>query len=530
MERKNDHVARTPFRFLGITLGLMVWQGVGASELEIIHTARAGDTLIGIEREYLAPPYRWRGLKTLNHVDNPMRIPVGTPLRIPESWLRVEPRSARVVALNGDVTMNGRPLSADARVPAGAILRTGTGGFVTLAMPDESRLTVQPGSQAQVERMQGYKGITGQSTQINLEQGRLETTVTPQRGPAARYQIRTPTASLSVRGTAFRVGSDPAAQSSQAEVTEGEVAMNNASRADARALPAGYGVVARAGEAIPQPRPLLPAPLVGIPPILEQIDLAIPITPVAGAVAYRAQLARDDGFSDMVSAERLSSAVARYKGLPDGSYVLRVRAIDEAGLEGHDSTTRFSLRARPTPPRPASDGSLSWTPGPESGSRYRIQVAGSEGFERPLFEQDTDARSVEAALPPGRHGWRVASLRPDGQPGPWSRTAVSDIRPAPGGAQLSVFNNRLRFAWQGLAGQIYDVQIAADEAFTQVLLEERIGEAAVTWPSPGLGSYYLRLRARDPDGGVSPWSETQTLRPLLPMLTWSLSSPGRPSP
>lgn len=523
-------MVRPPLRLLGIAVSLMVSQGAGASELEIIHTAKAGDTLIGIEREYLAPPHRWRGLKTLNRVDNPMRIPVGTPLRIPESWLRAEPRSARVVALNGEVTMNGRPLSVDARVPVGALLRTGMSGVVTLAMPDESRLTVQPGSQAQLEKMQGFKGIAGQSTQINLEQGRLETTVTPQRGPAARYQIRTPTASLSVRGTAFRVGSDPTAQSSQAEVTQGEVAMSNASTAAAQALPAGYGVVARAGEAIPSPRPLLPAPLVSVPPVLEQVDLALPITPLAGATAYRAQLARDESFNDVVATDRLSGAMVRYKGLPDGDYVLRVRAIDEAGLEGYDSTTRFTLRARPTPPSPAADGSLSWVPGPESGVRYRVQVAGSEGFEQPAVERDTDALSIAHPLPPGRHRWRVASLRPDGKPGPWSASAVSDVRQAPAGAQLSVFNNRLRFAWPGVPGQIYDVQVSADPDFQQIVLEENIGEAAVTWPSPAPGSYYLRLRARDPDGGVSPWSSPQTLRPLIPLLTWSLSSPDRPSP
>lgn len=523
-------MVRPPFHLAGIALGLMASLGVGASELEIIHTARAGDTLIGIEREYLAPPHRWRGLKTLNRVADPMRIPVGTPLRIPESWLRVEPRSARVVALNGEVTMNGRPLSVDARVPVGALLRTGMSGVVTLAMPDQSRLTVQPGSQAQVEKLQGYKGIAGQSTQINLEQGRLETTVTPQRGPAARYQIRTPTASLSVRGTAFRVGSDPSAQLSQAEVTQGEVAVSNARASTAQALPAGYGVVARAGEALPQPRPLLPAPRVSIPAVLEQLDPVIPITPLAGAIAYRAQLARDEDFHDVVSTDRLNSATVRYPGLPDGDYVLHVRAIDEAGLEGYDSTTRFTLRARPTPPTPATDGSLSWVPGPESGHRYRLQIAGPEGFERPSIERDTDALSLAEALPPGRHRWRVASLRPDGRPGPWSSTAVSDIRQAPAGAQLSVFNNRLRFAWPGAPGQIYDIQIATDADFREIVLEENIGEAAVTWPAPAGVRYYLRLRTRDPDGGVSPWSAPQTLRMLIPLLTWSLSAPEHASP
>ncbi|HRH73579.1 MAG TPA: LysM peptidoglycan-binding domain-containing protein, partial [Zoogloea sp.] len=150
-------MARHPVPLLATALGLaLAGPGVHAADLEIVYTTRAGDTLIGLERQYLSAPFGWRGLKALNRIGNPMRLPVGTPLRIPENWLRAQPHTARVVAVSGDVTMDGKPLTPDSRVSAGAILRTGDGGFVTLALPDESRLTVQPGSQARLEKVQSF--------------------------------------------------------------------------------------------------------------------------------------------------------------------------------------------------------------------------------------------------------------------------------------------------------------------------------------------------------------------------------------
>lgn len=132
-------------------------------------------------------------------------------MRIPEGWLRAERRSARVLAVQGDVTSGGRPLAVGETLEGGAELRTGEGAFVTLLMPDESRLTLQPGGVVRLDKVQGFRGFDGQDTRVYLERGRVETSVMAQRGPAARYQIRTPTAVVGVRGTAFRVGSDLAA-------------------------------------------------------------------------------------------------------------------------------------------------------------------------------------------------------------------------------------------------------------------------------------------------------------------------------
>jgi hypothetical protein len=65
-------------------------------------------------------------LQSRNHISNPARMPVGSQLRIPEAWLRVEPRSARVLAVQGDVTVDGRRLAVDETLPGGSRLRTVT--------------------------------------------------------------------------------------------------------------------------------------------------------------------------------------------------------------------------------------------------------------------------------------------------------------------------------------------------------------------------------------------------------------------
>lgn len=525
-------VVSNSLRSLSLLAGLLVACGVCAAERELTYVTRPGDTLIGLEHQFLAAQFSWKNLQRHNHVFDSLRMPVGARLRIPEAWLRIEPRVAQVIALQGDVTMDGRTLSLDARVPAGALLRTGAGAFVTLVMPDESRLTVQPDSTARLEHLNGVSGFAGQHAEVYVERGRVETKVEAQRGPAARYRIRTPSASVTVRGTEFRVGADAIAHTAQTEVTGGEVAFDQAGVRATTALPSGFGVVARAGEPVPPPRPLLPAPsLASTPTRIEQVNFALPFGTVEKAAAYRAQIARDTDFKDVVTEGKFVSSPARFSDLPDGAYWLRVRAIDAEGLEGFDANQAFELRARPVAPavQLPADGVLAWDGAPEA-ARYRLQIATDESFAHLMVDRDVAAREAAPALPPGRYAWRLASLRENGERGPWGVAHAYVVQPVPGPVTLTTYNQRLRFAWPTVPERIYDVQVARDAAFSDLLVNQRIGEAALTMPAPANGTYYLRLRASAPDGTVSPWSGTQILRSVLILPWWSLSAPAAPVP
>ena len=104
------------------------------------------------------------------------------------------------------------------------------------------------------------------------------------------------------------------------------------------------------------------------------------------------------------------------------------------------------------------------------------------------------------------------------------------MRRTPGAASVTNYNRRLIFVWAGSAGQIYDVQLARDTAFSDLLVDQRIGEAALTVPEHTSGTYYFRRRSTDPDGGSSPWSGVQTLCSVFLLPAWSLSAPATPSP
>ncbi len=513
-------------------MGALASCGALAADRELIYTTRSGDTLIGLERQFLAAPFGWKNLQLHNRVLDSLRVPVGAKLRIPEAWMRIEPKMARVIALQGDVTMDGRALGLDAKVPAGAFLRTGVGAFVTLAMPDESRLTVQPQSAARLDKLHGVPGFSGQSAEVFLERGRVETRVEAQRGPAARYQIRTPTGSVAVRGTEFRVGANPDAHAAQAEVTGGEVQFNPAGSGAPKALPTGFGLVAKAGQALPPVRPLLPAPaLDGVPARFEQLALSLPFTPVDKATGYRAQVARDQAFADVVMDGVFTAPQARFTGLPDGTYWLRVRAIDDAGLEGLDASRTFEVRARPLAPTvlAATDGRLAWRAEGDA-ARYRVQLATDGRFATPLIDRGVDGLELAPQLAPGRYDWRVASVAADGHQGPWGEPHAFIVRAAPGPVSVTAYNQRLRFAWPGGGNQLYDVQLARDAGFTDLIADQRIGEAAFTVAAPASGTYYLRLRGTYPDGTTSPWSGVQTLRTFYLLPWWSLSSPAVSNP
>ena len=77
--------------------------------------------------------------------------------------------------------------------------------------------------------------------------------------------------------------------------------------------------------------------------------------------------------------------------LPDGDYVLRVRAIDAQGLEGRDADLRFRLKARPEPPLPSAPApravtvggrvEFAWAANPQAAT-YELQLAAEPTLTR----------------------------------------------------------------------------------------------------------------------------------------------------
>lgn len=512
-------------------------RGVAAGNPEeLLYTIQPGDTLIGIAATQLTEPARWQALKSLNRVADERRLRPGSTLRIPVDWVRHSPAQAIVVRSDGDATVDGRVPRAGEILVQGARIATGEQGSVTLRFADGATATVQPRTTLRLEQLQSLTIGGANRTRMLVERGRVENAVTPQRKPGALFEVRTPAAVAGVRGTRYRVADLEG--TALAEVLEGAVNVaGSAGGASGIELQSGFGVRVAAGGSPGAPVPLLAAPdLTGQPALQERTVVRFRIPALAGAVRYRARLAPDASF-EILRRDILSDGPEiRFVDLPDGEYVLGVRGIDASGLEGRDGVHAFRLKARPEPPfaaAPADRGkirgqqvALRWTAAAEA-DRYVVQVAADAGF-RELVIQAPDIRATtytpKHEFKPGRYAWRIASVRADGDRGPWSDAASFDVLPAPAAPEPPTLDDRnLVLRWPAEPGQRFLFQMAIDQGFAQPVVARRLEQPTITLPRPEPGIYYVRVQATDPDGFVGPFTATQRIEvPKPPPSPWLL--------
>jgi hypothetical protein len=339
-----------------------------ASEPVYLYTATQGDTLIGLGKRLLTDPARWPELAQANTLINPNRIGTGAQLRIPLRLMRSTPVPATLVSVTGRVQGGGAgaagALQTGQTVPEGGTVSTGPDGHVSIRLVDGTLLRLRPDSRLQLRESRELKDVGAVRSGARLERGRVEVEAAKAKPGRAGFTIDTPQGVLGVRGTEFRVavvgevGADPAQPpATRGEVLGGVVAVEG--RAGVERVTAGFGSIVDASGRVTPPVALLPPPDTrALPALQERLPLRFALTPVAGAARYRAQLASgaDEGRFERVLAELTSAspellfADLRETALPDGDYVIRLRAIDSLGLEGRDADHRFRLQVRPEPP------------------------------------------------------------------------------------------------------------------------------------------------------------------------------------
>ncbi len=500
-----------------------------------------GDTLIGLSDRLLNSPRDWPAVARHNRLPNPNYLVPGAVLRVPLPLLKTTLAVATVAQVQGDVKAAASPgatpsaLALGATLAEGAQVITGKDGYVTLKLQDGSAVRVQTNTQMQVERQRSYPDVGILESVINVISGRLTSLVQrfrPEDGKQTRHSVKTPLANLAVRGTEFRVTMDPQSGETRGEVLAGAVAVGADSPAGGvKAVAAGFGSVVDANKTVSDPIRLLAAPNVGqLATLLERTLLRFPLPVLQGARTYRAQFARDEAF-EVVVAEVVSAAPEiRVTNISDGSYYLRVRGVDARGLEGLDATHAFTLKARPEPPlttQPAPKGKMrasavtfQWAENTEASS-YHLQIAKDAGFKSLVFESKglKGAQSDPVKLAPGNYFWRVASLRKDGDRGPYGDAANFSLLPPPAQPEPPVVSgNSIQFRWSGEAGQKFQFELAQDEKFVKPILSRTLDQPGFDLPRPGPGTYFLRIRATDPDGFVGPYSAPQTFT-IAPCLT-----------
>lgn len=491
-------------------------------EDDVRYTIQKGDTLIGIAKAQLTDPARWRDIMALNRVVNDRRLQPGASLRIPADWIRQAPAQAIVVRSDGEASVDGRVPRAGESLAQGARIQTGEGGSLTLRFPDGATVTVQPRTTLQLAQVRTLETSGAGRTRVRLEQGRIENSVMPQRKPGALFEVQTPAAVAGVRGTKFRVADVEG--NVLTEVLEGVVSVAGiAGDPGGIEVKSGFGVRVSAAGRADAPAPLLAAPdLSGLPPLQERPLVRFRANTVPGAVRYRAQVAPDASFQAVLQESLTETAEVRFAGLSDGQYAMRLRGIDASGIEGFDAVHSFRLKARPEPPfasAPADRGKVRgqkvqfrWTSAAEA-DRYALQVAADPGFRNIVVEGMDLRETVYAAsheFVPGKYLWRIASIRKDGDRGPWGDPVTFEVLPAPAAPEPPALDDdKLSLRWAAEPGQRFLFQMARDAQFTRLHTERKLDQPTVTLPRPETGSYFIRVQATDPDGFVGPFTATQ---------------------
>ena len=111
---------------------------------------------------------------------------------------------------------------------------------------------------------------------------------------------------------------------------------------------------------------------------------------------------------------------------------------------------------------------------------------------------------------PATYYWRLASIRADGDAGPFGSAQSFEIRPQPPAPNApKVGDKSISFSWDALPGQTFGFQLSRDLGFNPPLLERQLSQPGVELTLPGTGRFYVRVRATDPDGFVGPFSSPQ---------------------
>lgn len=345
----------------------------------IAYTVKASDKLITLSQTVLSSPSAWPEVARFNQLKNPNQLSVGQVLALPLDLLKPIALSGKIISASGTVRVNQSAAIAGSAVPEGAQIDTGSDGVALLELADGSRLTVLPKSIAQVILQRAYStnqadlqaGASSSTTwfsgAIRLVQGSIDTLASKLTRRAQPLEVTTPTSVVGVRGTQFRVSYTPdSSPAARTEVLEGLTQASNPKTNSQAAIAGGFGAAILPQDRVITVRPLLPAPVLrdavdpsaqvaSVQEVLrsEQGIGRLDFAPIAGAANYRIQISDSPLFASLQANLISNSANADISATPNGPWHIRIRGIDDIGLEGYDKQYRIELKDAPKQPAKA---------------------------------------------------------------------------------------------------------------------------------------------------------------------------------
>lgn len=313
-------------------------QASGARGDDFLYKVMPRDTLIELAQRYTSGPANWPRLQSINAVQETTELPIGKVLHIPFSMIPEVPASATVVHISGQATVDGQPLSEQARVAEGKTVVTGGDGFVTLQLSDGSLLSIPAASTLTLNRLRTFRKVGLTDSIIHIRQGSVESSVAPKGSGVGRFEVRTPLSITGVRGTQLRVHAS--AQGAQSEVVKGVAHVSSKQSQDAT-LHQDQGTAIDPQGKLLGVRPLLAAPAL---PALDKNPAgarSLTFPAIAGASKYLVRVSTDAAGARLVSSQEFKTPKITFSAPGPGTYYVVVRAIDALGIGGLDAHESF---------------------------------------------------------------------------------------------------------------------------------------------------------------------------------------------
>lgn len=538
--------------FIGfISLFLMMNYTVAQTTVEgddLIYVVQPGDTLYNISEKFLNDPKYWPNLANDARVQIPQHMQPGQTIRLPLELLRHELKDIRVAFGRGEAfVVEGKvsqPLTRGMILREGQTIKTGSDGFVSLLLPDQSRLFLSANSALRIQYFRHVMDVDRDLTEFVLEEGYVETQIQTQRDNS-RFRVSTPLSVTGVRGTVFGVAYDRQTNTQTNDVMQGRVAIDHAvqerrgwgtrvvnASADGMMLNAGQGAVFESNMTQPRIADLTAAPdLQGSPSHVHEKYWELD---PSGALAGREYLVRvypvNKPDEVLFEARGELGEIGPIEG--DGVYEVQVRALDENGIPGMPATHQVTLKSQPLAPLLQSPGNgdqvivgantlvCTNTPGL---NRYWVQIARDYGFKNIVDEMSSDqgCRFEWVSSETGVYYWRAASA--DAKPediqiarGEFSTIGHFDVIPAP---LVPVLNQErtsqgVMVHWrEETPGSHYTIQVSDRLDFSEIYLQNETNETQIALDiNHSCSKLFVRIQSTEPSGFVSEFSQARELQ------------------
>lgn len=149
------------------------------------------------------------------------------------------------VQVRSGATQPFRILQPGGVIKTGDTIRSGADGTAEFRWLDGTRLRIQPNSQITIRRSSLNLKKRAQTSEFLLTSGKIFVRIPQKLNATSRFEIDTPTATTTVRGTIFSVSADDS--ETKVAVWKGRVDVSDARNDQVQIVPAGQLLAASAG-------------------------------------------------------------------------------------------------------------------------------------------------------------------------------------------------------------------------------------------------------------------------------------------